>query len=63
MNDLFLFCLLVQIEAGSKFETFIGEYFRHQALTEMNSIMGSLFALRNAFTYWAMQLYVRTYNA
>ena len=31
-DDLFLFCLLLQIEAGRKFETFIGEYLRHQAL-------------------------------
>ena len=27
--DMFLFRLLPQGEAGSKFETFIGEYFRH----------------------------------
>ena len=30
--DMFLFRLLPQGEAGSKFETFIGEYFRHQGL-------------------------------
>ena len=29
---LFLFYLLLQIEAGSKFETFVGENFRYQAL-------------------------------
>ena len=36
--DLFLFCLLLQIGAGSKLETFIGVYFRHQALLILENV-------------------------